>query len=89
MDRLWWNWQQISPKNRTYDIGQIENVPILSYLLSNEFKYPSTLLRYSGDHPYNITTLNHTLWMADILPNVTISQVMDLGGDLICAEYIE
>lgn len=40
----------------------------------------------TGAYP-NITTLNHTLWMADIMPNVTIAEVMDLGGDLICSEY--
>lgn len=89
LDRLWWNWQQVNPENRTYDIGQIENVPILSYLLENEFKYPDTLAPYSNDHPSNITTLSHTLWMVNILPNVTIFDVMNLGGDTICAEYIE
>lgn len=89
LDRLWWNWQQASPDNRTYDIGQIENVPILSYLLQNEFVYPTELLKNSGDGGGNVTTLNHTLWMVDILPNVTIADVMELGGDTICAEYLE
>lgn len=89
LDRLWWNWQQVAPDTRTYEIGEIENVPILSFLLENEFVYPTELLKESGDTPWNITTLNHNLWMVDLLPNVTIADVMDLGGDTICAEYLQ
>lgn len=36
----------------------------------------------------NTTTLKHTLWSADIMPNITIADVMDVRGGLICAEYI-
>lgn len=46
------------------------------------------LLDYDGD-PGNITTLNHTLWTRDLKPNVTVGYVMDLCGDLICAEYVD
>lgn len=63
-------------------------MPIYSYLLQNNFVFPDNLLPYANDNG-NITTLNHTLWMAGLVPNVTIADVMDLGGDLICAEYIE
>jgi len=35
----------------------------------------------------DVTTLNHNLWVAEILPNVTIAEVMDIHGDIICAEY--
>ncbi len=36
----------------------------------------------------NITTLNYTLWSADIMNNATIADVMDIGSSLVCAEYI-
>ncbi|KAK3368749.1 hypothetical protein B0H63DRAFT_535229 [Podospora didyma] len=36
----------------------------------------------------NTTTLDHTLWSARILPNVTIADVMDLHGAFVCAEYV-
>lgn len=36
----------------------------------------------------NTTTLNHTLWSANILVNATIADVMDIGGSFICAEYV-
>ena len=36
----------------------------------------------------NVTTLNHTLWSANIVENATIADVMDIGGSFICAEYL-
>jgi len=33
-------------------------------------------------------TLGHRLWSAGILPNATVGDVMDLGGALVCAEYV-
>jgi tyrosinase len=41
---------------------------------------------YDGD-PGNVTTLDHILWMSDLAPNVTIADVMDVGGNVICGEY--
>ncbi|KAI2619644.1 Di-copper centre-containing protein [Hypoxylon sp. NC1633] len=35
----------------------------------------------------NITTLNHTLWSAGILENVTIADVIDPRAGFVCAEY--
>lgn len=42
---------------------------------------------YFGDNGGNVTTLNHNIYMANILPNVTISQLMDVRGPVICSEY--
>ncbi|KAH8201560.1 hypothetical protein TruAng_004252 [Truncatella angustata] len=42
---------------------------------------------YFGDNG-NITTLNHRLYMAEIFPNITIADIMDIGGDVICSEYL-
>ncbi|KAL7621602.1 hypothetical protein AAE478_008927 [Parahypoxylon ruwenzoriense] len=36
----------------------------------------------------NVTTLNHTLWSANIVENVTIADVMDPRGGFVCAEYL-
>lgn len=50
--------------------------------------YPSAALTdYDGD-PGNTTTLNHNLWMAGIVDNYTIGDVMDMNNNLNCAEYI-
>lgn len=64
------------------------NVPTSSDLETNEWLFPSSsVLDYNGD-PGNVTTMDHVLWVAGILPNVTVGDVMDLRGDVICAEYV-
>ena len=40
----------------------------------------------AGD-PGNTTTLGHVLDMYGLIPNATIGDVMDIGGDLLCYEY--
>lgn len=40
-----------------------------------------------GD-PGNTTTLSHVLNMFGVIPNATIADVMDIGGPLLCFEYI-
>ncbi|KAK0712046.1 hypothetical protein B0H67DRAFT_555920 [Lasiosphaeris hirsuta] len=48
----------------------------------------NTVLTDYFDDGGAVTTLNHRLWSAGILPNATIGDVMDLGGSLVCAEYV-
>ncbi|KAK3390616.1 amino acid transporter [Podospora didyma] len=43
---------------------------------------------YFNDGGGILTTLNHTLWSAGIIPNATIAEVMDLHGPLVCADYV-
>jgi len=40
-----------------------------------------------GD-PGNETTLNHVLEMYGIIPDATVKEVMDIGNNLLCVEYI-
>ncbi|CAG9983394.1 unnamed protein product [Clonostachys byssicola] len=87
LDRLWWEWQQANLTSRLTDMGG-RNVPLTSYLEQNGMEEPSAaFLDYDGDDG-NVTTLNHNLWMVGIVANATIREVMNLGGDLICAEYV-
>ncbi|KAI0130350.1 amino acid transporter [Xylariales sp. AK1849] len=89
LDRVWWQWQQQNLSARLTDMSG-RNVPRASYIAENDFVFPGPdITDYWGDGGGNVTTLNHTLWMVGILPNATIADVMDLGGDLICAEYID
>ncbi|KAI1339821.1 amino acid transporter [Xylariaceae sp. FL0016] len=88
LDRVWWQWQQDDLSTRLTDMGG-RNIPYESYLEDNDFDYPGAdILDYDGDDG-NVTTLNHNLWMVGLIANATIADVMDLGGDLICAEYID
>ncbi|ETS80056.1 hypothetical protein PFICI_07585 [Pestalotiopsis fici W106-1] len=87
LDRLWWRWQQDNLPSRLYEMGG-RSIPKLSSLVSYGWLFPSdAIMDYDGD-AYNTTTLNHNLWMVNIAPNATVGDVMDLGGDLICAEYV-
>ena len=43
--------------------------------------------RPEGD-PKGVTTLNHILNMFSLIPNATIADVMDIGGPLLCYEYL-
>ncbi|KAH0430728.1 amino acid transporter [Colletotrichum camelliae] len=87
LDRLWWEWQQANLTTRLTDMGG-RNIPLDSYLEQNGMEYPSaSILDYDGDSG-NETTLNHNLWMVGIMPNATIAEVMDLGSDVMCAEYV-
>ncbi|KAF4545856.1 Amino acid transporter [Lasiodiplodia theobromae] len=87
LDRLWWEWQSANLSSRLYDIAG-QNIPTDEFLSVNNFTSPpASMTDYFGDDG-NVTTLNHNLWMAGLIPNVTVGDVMDLGGEVICAEYI-
>lgn len=54
-------------------------MPRDDHLLKNEWIAPTAaILDYDGDDG-NVTTLNHVLWMLDIMPNVTVADVMDIS----------
>lgn len=40
-----------------------------------------------GD-PGDETTLEHVLNMFGVIPDATIGEIMDIGGDLLCYEYV-
>lgn len=48
---------------------------------------PTAQQKIDGD-PGNVTTLGHVLTMFGMLPNVTITDVMDTQGGLLCYEYL-
>lgn len=87
IDRVWWQWQQANLTSRLTDISG-RNVPTDEMLASGNLSYPSAaILDYDGDSG-NVTTLNHTLWMVDLIANATAGDVMDLGSSTSCAEYV-
>lgn len=47
----------------------------------------TSLQKRDGD-PGNVTTLNHVLTVYGMLPNVTIKDVMNVQGGLLCYEYL-
>lgn len=86
LDRLWWEWQSNDTARLTEMDGQ--SIPSYAHEMQGEWLFPSAAeMDYDGD-PFNVTTLNHTLWMVGLLPNLTIADVMDISNDFNCAEYI-
>jgi tyrosinase len=64
------------------------NVPTATFNAQNSWDAPgANFTDYSGD-PANVTTLTHVLSMYEMIPNVTIADIMDIGGDVVCAEYV-
>ena len=43
---------------------------------------------HPGD-PALVTTLGHVIDMKGNSPNRTIAEVMDIGGDVLCYEYVD
>lgn len=89
LDRIWWEWQSEDLDARLKDMSG-PNVAASAFLASAQ---PPSLpveafFPYFGDKGGNETTLDHVLWMAETMPNVTISDVMDLRGELMCTEYV-
>ncbi|KAI8627641.1 amino acid transporter [Xylariaceae sp. FL1651] len=79
IDKLWWDWQTQKLPARLTEIGGNNTVagrPV-----------DPNLINYFNDGG-SITTLNHVLWSHNLVPNATIADVMDLGGDYVCAEYV-
>ncbi|KAI3396663.1 hypothetical protein diail_11840 [Diaporthe ilicicola] len=81
LDRLWWEWQSANLTARLTDMGG-NNTPSDESNAANNWDAPgANFTDYSGD-PANVMSL------FEILPNVTIADVMDIGGDTICAEFV-
>ncbi|KAI0190321.1 Di-copper centre-containing protein [Astrocystis sublimbata] len=73
IDKIWWDWQ-----TRNISVGG-----------NNTFggRSDPAYVPHFGDGG-NTTTLNHVLFSHGLAPNITIDDVMDLGGPYMCAEYV-
>jgi tyrosinase len=87
LDRIWWEWQSLNESRLTDMSGQ--NVANLTFLVEAQPKnMPESLFTpYFGDNGSE-TTLDHVMWMAGLVENITIREVMDLKSDAICVEYV-
>ncbi|ETS75767.1 hypothetical protein PFICI_12711 [Pestalotiopsis fici W106-1] len=85
LDLLFWNWQKEDLPARYYDMGGPDQPTFVAN--TEQRGLESIWTDYFGDGG-NTTTLNHRLNMVDLYPNITIGDVMDLNGDVICSEYL-
>jgi tyrosinase len=92
LDRLWWEWQSMDLQARLVDLGG-QNVPTADYISGQGlYNVTDSWLNYDGDDGGNVTTLNHTLSVLNLLPNTTVGDVMNFqGGGMegkLCYEYV-
>ncbi|KAJ4387336.1 hypothetical protein N0V93_007925 [Gnomoniopsis smithogilvyi] len=87
IDRLWWEWQQVDSAARVTQMSG-QSIPSMTHLLEGEWLFPSQAEIDGMGDAYNVTTLAHNLWMVDLLPNITVADIVDLSGGLSCAEYV-
>ncbi|KAH8885006.1 amino acid transporter [Thozetella sp. PMI_491] len=86
LDAMWWKWQSLDLPARLTDMGG-QNLPDQWYIDYAELPMPGPeFTDYDGDEG-NVTTLAHVLYASGLYPNVTIADVMDPAGDVVCAEY--
>ncbi|GCB27455.1 tyrosinase [Aspergillus awamori] len=72
IDRVWWKWQQQDPINRLYDISG----PTLNHTANVE---------PAGG--WQNATLHYELSSFNIMPNITIAEVMNTQGGYLCYGY--
>ncbi|KAF2167248.1 hypothetical protein M409DRAFT_22675 [Zasmidium cellare ATCC 36951] len=85
LDRLYYEWQRASP-GRVNEIAG-PNTPGPEFAADNWGRPGPEFTESSGDGGGE-TTLNHVLWMAGMIPNATISQVLDIHSEINCADYL-
>lgn len=88
LDKLWWEWQIADYPGRLFQMDGNNTSPQFLLNMSNLTQPGPDILDYNGD-PGTITTLHHNLWMNSMAVNVTISDIMQVNGSVICAEYVD
>ncbi|TVY64171.1 NmrA-like family domain-containing protein [Lachnellula suecica] len=89
LDRLWWEWQAANFSSRLYDLGGFNSPPV--WWLEKKLMINVTAAQIEGFNgpEVNTTSLQHNLDMEVIVPNRTISEVMDIANDLLCYERFD
>lgn len=87
LDRLWTQWQSRDTKR----LKAMAGPRIAPHTLFGEAQ-PASLglsafVPYFGDKG-NVTTLNHSMWMAGIVPNITVADAMDVEYEGMCIKYV-
>jgi tyrosinase len=86
IDNIVWKWQQRGLPGRLSEIGG-SNLPSPWYNALNGWQNPSReWMDSNGDHGTE-TTLNHVLYLGGVCRDVTIGEVINSEGPVMCARY--
>lgn len=98
IDKLWWDWQTADIGSRLYAIGgptvKDPNRPapipegMPSTLRKRAAKRQATEDHGSISNGTVVTTLDHRLSLLGLLPDVTAEDVMDIGNEYLCYQYV-
>lgn len=77
VDRIWWQWQQANATSRMFDISG--NSLNETYLAEHGLEAPA------GGWPK--TTMEYVLDTNNILPDITVHDVVNIQGGYLCYEY--
>ncbi|KAH7112119.1 hypothetical protein B0J11DRAFT_598072 [Dendryphion nanum] len=88
LDKIWADWQAKDRTKRLIEMGGTNIAP------ENNPGFPArppSIPKPTGaaGDPGTTTTLAHVLNMYGNGPNRTIAEMMDIGGDILCYEYVE
>jgi tyrosinase len=66
-----------------------QNVPTTEYTSSMElYNVTDSWLDNDCDNGENMTTLNHSLSVLELVPNRTVADVMSIQGGFLCYGYV-
>ncbi|KAJ3565331.1 hypothetical protein NPX13_g7549 [Xylaria arbuscula] len=83
IDKLWWDWEALKVPARLTEVS----LQTIGGNNTARGKSDPAWVNYFGDNG-TTTTLNHALTSHGLVPNATIADVMDIGGDYVCAEFV-
>lgn len=86
LDRLWFEWQSQNASRLT----AIGGPNVATGVTLSKAQPPSlpveAFLPYFNDDG-DETTLDHIMWMAGVVPNITVSDALDPKSDVICIDF--
>ncbi|KAI3322651.1 Di-copper centre-containing protein [Xylariaceae sp. AK1471] len=104
LDRLWWEWQSHNVTTRLTDIAGNNTINLTlppggfnftgpppfggGFPFNFTMPPPNKAFEDYFNDGGNVTTLNHTLWSAGIVENITIADVMNPAEGFVCADYL-
>lgn len=103
VDKLWWDWQEADPGNRTYaiggpnaqtpDVGFPEvpgNMTEENEKVFGEMNEEQKALVDSGTRgdEGDEVTLSHVLTTLGVIPEVVVEKIMNTRGEYLCYEYV-
>ncbi|RAL02873.1 uncharacterized protein BO80DRAFT_443124 [Aspergillus ibericus CBS 121593] len=87
LDQLWPQWQFRDVSRLTAMGGPLVAPAVMLGEAQPSFLGVDVFVPYFGDNG-NTTTLNHRMWMAGIVENITVADAMSVEIEGMCIQYV-